>query len=342
MSCSAEHILTIACPPSEAASPDAAYITNKLLSRMESVIERTTIAANAATIIVVSHTPHSSPASAKIKSVCTSGSVILTYPSPGPRPSRLPLANASIDFCICDPISFSDARKRSIRSRTCAKKKYDPVTSTSPAENSVIISHTGIPAQTICSAHTPEISTVMPKSGCPNTDSAVSRNSPTASVMPGKSSILLFASSSHAVTTINTGLMNSDGCSENPANLIQRAAPLVASPTTYVSTTPANAHKKPNTASRRMVRRLCIETPIISTSPININTPCFFIKAKSSASRSRCAAEGLAESTSIAPIKIRKTASEKLTLSTVHHQLEILLLLCRAKENIAAPPPLSD
>ena len=67
--------------------------------------------------------PNSSPATAKTKSACASGSAFLTRPSPGPRPSSPPLPKASIALVIWKVSPEDGSRKRSTRLRTCGSTK---------------------------------------------------------------------------------------------------------------------------------------------------------------------------------------------------------------------------
>ena len=65
--------------------------------------------------------PNSSAVTAKMKSVCASGRMRLTVPSPGPRPSQPPRENDSMAVSTWKVSPDALSRKRSMRARTCGR-----------------------------------------------------------------------------------------------------------------------------------------------------------------------------------------------------------------------------
>ena len=68
---------------------------NRLVSTSMRDKPRSTMKANSAMMTRQTTMPNSSPATAKTKSACASGSTSFTVPSPGPRPNSPPFAKAS-------------------------------------------------------------------------------------------------------------------------------------------------------------------------------------------------------------------------------------------------------
>src|SRR3546814_19003119 len=69
---------------------------------------------------------------------------------------------------------------------------------------------------------------------------------------------------SQADTTAKQGLANSEGCSDRPAKLIQRVAPLISAPVINVSTSRTMDASMPRQARRRTQRGVASELDIIS------------------------------------------------------------------------------
>ncbi len=122
-----------------------------------------------------------------------------------------------------------------------------------------------------------------------------------------------------ATTTAKVGLTNSEGCSDRPPRLIQRAAPLISWPDSRVAAISPTAMMKPTQARRRTVLGDSSETPNMVSSAGGTKTNWRRMKWKCSAPM-RSATAGLAAMISNAPITTSSASATMLQRSTVHHQ----------------------
>ena len=115
----------------------------------------------------------------------------------------------------------------------------------------------------------------MPTSGCDFSSSAISANTPMASILPGNRGYRRPSLISHAATMVKHGFRNSDGCTDMPGNAIQRRAPLISTPITIVAAVSTNAIRQPTMATRRMLRGDSSDTPTTIAPAAARNTTCF-------------------------------------------------------------------
>ncbi len=113
--CTFTAMLMAACRPNSSDRPVMAKRVKGSSSSMARDSARRMMKANSARMMRHKITPNSSPATAKTKSVCPSGSMRFTVPSPGPVPNQPPLRKELSAMSIWYVSPESGLRKRSMR-----------------------------------------------------------------------------------------------------------------------------------------------------------------------------------------------------------------------------------
>ena len=124
----------------------------------------------------------------------------------------------------------------------------------------------GTPAMKKSALQAMAISIVWPKSGSATSSAAMIASRIRAKMLPGISVRRAFSANSQATTTTKAGFMNSEGCSEMPARLIQRREPFTSTPTKSVASISTIETMSTISAVRRAWRGLRKEVAIMTIS----------------------------------------------------------------------------
>ena len=131
---------------------------------------------------------------------------------------------------------------------------------------------------TQCAIHIAPTTNAIPMSGCKSNSKNIVRNSPVAIPIPGKDFFIRPSENIHAAITAKLGLINSEGCRENPQNLNQRVAPLISGPTKSTAIISIKVNNKIIEDNLRIPRRLSIEVIKIVETPTIKNIKCLSTK----------------------------------------------------------------
>src|SRR6266700_1206939 len=175
-----------------------------------------------------------------------------------------------------------------------------------------------MPAMKNKAPHTIRISMVWPKSGSITSSDTSSINSPSAIDVAGISGRRADSANSHAASTTNAGLADSDAWMLRPIRVIQRREPLTSGPSSSVATINATLNANTISAERRICRGDRNDTAI-STIKDGSRKNTWRLKKWNGSSPILVATGGLAASDRIMPPSISAIIAASSRRSTVHH-----------------------